>query len=234
MKAKKYLLTAISAMLLLTFVQSASAHMLFNYKTAEMQFYREEAYQTENGNPAYVPIFENQTFQADISFLTPDINFDLQEMEVKTFEFFDTVTSVITSGIFENGEVTGSYFWLEAWKIDGDIYTDWQLAFNITSNNLPNGTSAIAILTSRGNWDYFDISVHNYLYTRDMFETRLEVMAFFGGEYQGESSNDLPGLPRFSVKHISVPEPLTPALLLTGLIGILAARKIKSKSLSSK
>jgi hypothetical protein len=228
MKATKYFVTYLPALLFIMFSQGAAAHMLFNYKTAEMQFYSEEAYQTENGNPAYVPIFENQTFQADISFLTPDIVFDLEEMEVVTFEFNNPVTSVITSGVFENAKIEGSHFWLEAWKIDGEIYTDWHLLINIRNNNLPNGTSAFAILSSRGNWDYFDLVLSNYLYTRDMFEARLEVMAFFAGEHQGEYPNDLPGLPRFSVTHVSVPEPLTPALLLLGMVGIFVARKIST------
>ena len=232
MKANKYQLSTLSAMFLLIFTQGAAAHMLFNYKTAEMQFQREESYQTENGNPAHISLFDAQTFQFDVSFVTPDIDLDLEEMEVATFSFENPVTSVLGSGLFENIESIHSHLYLEAWKADGEIYTDWSLTFDFMNDNLPDGTVAFAYLSSHNKWDYMTILLHNYLYTRDMSEVRLEVQADFSGEYQGEYANDLPGLGRFSMEHVSVPEPLTPALLLTGLIGIFAVRKIKVKRLS--
>lgn len=228
MKTKQSFFPCLSALLFIIFSQGAAAHMLFNYKTAVMEFQREDSYQTENGNEANINLFNNYTFQADISFITPDINFDLEELEVATFKFINPVTSVITSGAIENAKIIQSYFWLEAWKVNGEIHTDWQLTFDVEDSNLPDDTVAQGYFTSRNNLDNVTIILHNYLYSRDSFETRLVVQADFGAEYLGDYPNDLPGLPRFSVKHITVPEPLTPALFLLGILSTVVVRRIKA------
>lgn len=228
MRTEKNFLSCLSALIFIIFSQSASAHMLFNYKTAEMQFQTEEAYQTENGNPAHINLMTNQTFQFDVSFVTPDLDLDLEEMEVVTFGFENAVTSVTASGLFENSKIEGSHLWLEVWKVDGELHTDWNLTLSIMSDNLPEGAVAYAYLTSENHWDYLHILLGNYLY---MHQVRLDVQAQFSGEYQGEYPNDTPGLGRFSMNHVSAPEPLTPALFLFGMAGIFAARKVKNKGI---
>lgn len=234
MKAKKHFLPAISALLLLTFVQSASAHMLLTYETAVMQWVGERS-SMQDGTPLYLDLYSGETFQFEISFVIPDIDFDsMGELEVIERRFNNAATNIRSSGFFEKNAIENSTLWFLVYKYEEHIYAEWELIVNFANNNLPNGTTARAYIYSVGDTDSMGLIVDNLHYSRSGFDAIIDIEAGFNGDYQGEYPNDLPGLPRFSVKHISVPEPLTPALLLTGLLGIFAARKIKSKTLSSK
>lgn len=234
MKAKRYFLSAISALLLLTFVQSASAHMLLTYETAVMKWTGEKS-QLQDGTPLYLDLYSGETFQFEISFALPDIDFDsMNELEVIERRINNVATNVRSSGVFETNTIVHSTFWFLAYKFEGKIYSEWQSIVDFVNNDLPNGTTARAFIYSGGNTDSMGLVVDNLHYSRSGFDAVIDLEAGFYGDYQGEYPNDIPEFPRFFVKHVSVPEPLTPALLLTGLLGIFAARKIKSKTLSSK
>lgn len=229
MKTKKYLLSTLSALFLLAFAQTASAHILFNYSTSEMNWASEKSYH-QDGSSFGMDILWGTKFQFDVSFITPDLDFDLEEMEVRAWQFENPVISVSPSYPFETIDIGSSSFWLEAFKIDGNIYTEWWLTFDIVGTNVVNGKVSASI-DSRGQWDYMALHVEDIHYTRYPFDGILDIDAKYEGEYNGEYSSEYPYFGRLFAKHVSVPEPLTPALLLTGLLGIFITRKIK-KNLS--
>ncbi len=198
MKTKKYLLSIISALFLFIFTQGASAHMLFTYETAEMKWIGETA-RLQDGTLLGLDYFWNDTFKLDVTFITPDINFDLDEMEVEVMEFDNPVVDVSVSNWFNTVSVERSWFWVEAYKVEGEIYTDWRLTFDIVDNSLPNGTALSASITSHNYSDYMTLSLDNYLYSRRGFEALIYVDAEFWGEYEGRDSNEYPGFGRFAV-----------------------------------
>ena len=230
MKTKQYFLSTLSSLLLLVAAQGSSAHILFTYQTAEMTWMGEKA-QLQDGTPIGMDFLYPYTFQFDISFITPDLDFDLEEMEVMYETFDNPVVSVSPSGMFQSFTVERSSFQIEAYKYEGNIYPEWLLTFDLIDNNSPDGLSLQASITSRGNWDYMTLSVDNFHYSRPMIDVVVDIDAEFYGEFNGQHPDEYPGgIPRLFAKQISVPEPLTPALLLTGLLGLFAARKIKSKT----
>lgn len=232
MKARKYLLSTLAALLPLTFVQSASAHMLLTYETAVMKWTGEKS-SLQDGTPLYLDLYSDTTFQFEIDFAIPDIDFNsMSELEVIDRRINNVATNVRSSGIFETNTLVHSTFWFSAYKYEGQIYTEWELIVDFVNNGLPNGATARAFIYSGGNTDSVGLIVDNLHYSRSGYDAVIDIEAGFYGDYQGEYPNEIPGLPRFSVKHVSVPEPLTPALLLTGLLGIFAARAIKSNAVT--
>jgi len=229
MKITKYLLSTLSAFFLFAFTQGASAHMLFTYQSSEMKWITEKSYSSDGVLLGIDALWYN-SFQFDITLITPDLDLNLDELEVRTMQFDNPIVSVSPSGLFRSPIVERSNFWLEAYKIDGHVYTDWTLTFDITDGNLPSGTLMTAAVTARGNWDYMTLDIDNFFYSRTGFTDFIDIDAEFAGEFQGQHPDEYPGgVHRLFGKHISVPEPLTPALLLTGLLGIFTARKLKSK-----
>jgi hypothetical protein len=224
MKTKKYFLSTLSALLLTVVTQTAAAHMLFTYQTAKMNWISEKTYDYD-GTQVYLDFFRGNEFQFDVSFITPDLNFDLDEGEVRTMQFDNPIVSVSPYAPFITLSIERSSFAIEAYKHEGTTYTDWSLIFDIINDDLNYDAVITASINSRGNWDYMSVHLEDYHYLRGTHEYILDSDAEFAGEYYGEYPNEVPGLPRFSMKHISVPEPLSPVLLLLGLAGIFATRK---------
>jgi len=206
--------------------------MLFTYETAEMKWTGEKS-SLQDGTPLYLDLMASDTFQFEISFIIPDIDFDaMNELEVIDRRINDVATNVRSSGVFENNIIEHSTFWFLAYKYEGYIYTEWNLMVDIANNNLPNGTTARALIMSSGDTDSAGVIVDNLHYKRLDYEEVIDIEAGFYGEYHGEYPNEVPGFPRFSMTYISVPEPLSPMLLLLGLTGIFVARKVTAKTLS--
>lgn len=227
MNVKKYFLSTLSTLFLFAIAQGASAHILFNYSTAEMNWINEKSYR-QDGSSFDMDILWGNKFQFDVSFITPDLSFDLEDAELRAWQFENPVISVSPSYPFETIDIGNSSFWLEAFKVDGNIYTDWLLTFDIIGSNVVNGKVSASV-ESRGQWDYMALHVEDLHYTRYPIDVILDIDAEYAGGYNGEYSSEYPYLGRLFPTHVSVPEPLTPILFLAGLIGIFAARKIKTK-----
>lgn len=229
MKARKYFLSILSPLLLMMFTQATSAHMLFTYESSVMNWMGEKAYY-QDGTPIGMDFLAPYTFQFDVTLITPDIHFDLDEMEMVAMEFDNPIVNISSYSLFHTISIERSRFWVEAYKYEGKIYTDWMLTFDISDNTSHDDMSLQASIMSRGNSDLMSLHVDNFRYTRTMIDVVVDVDAEFYGEYWGEYTNEYsdehPNFGRFLGKHISVPEPLSPILLLLGLTGIFAARKI--------
>jgi hypothetical protein len=231
MKRFNYFSYALSTLILMAFTQSVSAHILFSYKTAEMDWISEKTY-SQDGTPVNIDFLWDYTFQFDVSFVTPDLDFHLEEMETKSIQVDNPVLSVSTSAPFQTISIENSIFLIEAFKVEGNIYKNWYLTFDILDSNLSNDTVMSASIYSSDSWDYMKLRVEDLHYSRANFNAIIDINAEFLGEYNGEYSNEYPDLGRLIAKYIAVPEPSPPALILLGLASIFAVRKMKGNKLS--
>lgn len=232
MNAKNYFLSSLSVLLLSVVTQNASAHLVFHYQTAEMNWLNETSNIQGESTISGSDYLMFQTFQFDVTFITPDLDFDLDELEIITMEFDNPVVSVSSTGFFQPTSIERSNFKFDAYNIEGIIYTDWMLTFDIIDDSLPNNTALSASVTSRGFWDYMTLHVDTFHYRRKDFEVILDIDAEFEGEYSGEYSTEYPHFGRLSVSEVSVPEPLSPLLILSGLVAVFSIRKMKAKDFS--
>lgn len=241
MKIERLFLSLIITLLSLLFTQAASAgYMKYTYQTSIMYSTSEQTYDKDGHSPP-VEFFWNTEEQFNVEFIIPELDYELEEMEVFYKVFENPVVSVTSANFFGNATITSSSFALEAWKVEGQIYQDWSLLIDIADTSFPGNTERRASLSLHGAWDNMTLYQDNY-YTKRCsghYPPEWEMGCWEGTydsivEFQGENTSvpldEYPGgIIRLFGERLSVPEPLSPLLLLTGLAGMFFSRRIKFK-----
>ena len=248
MKAEMYFFSIILPLLLIPFSQSASAaYIKYTYQTPIMSVTSERSY-NDDGHIPPRELFGSATEQLDIAMILPEIEFELQaleEMEVFYKVYDNPVVSITGSTFFKTMTIDSSRFRFEAWKVDGEIYQDWWLSFAITDSNYPDDMERRASISATGSSNYMTLYQDNY-YARGCagqyppewemgcWDGVYDSVVEFQGEYISPPESESPGgIYRMSGQRISVSEPLTPILLLTGLAGLFFSRRLTFKSSES-
>lgn len=221
----KYFLYFASTIFAMALSCSASAYMKYTYETALMKWAWDETSYYEDGTSARSEALWYSEFQFSIDFIIPEINFDLDDGEVRVYEFHNPVVSVTTSDLFQTVSVESSHFFMETWKAEGDIYKSWYLNLDITSPGFPLGEGLSASIKSGNDSDSMQLRLDKFRHTSRGFTQIIDVDAFFSGYYYGPPFPEPDGIYRLTSQKISVPEPFSPLLLLTGLAGIFVTRK---------
>jgi hypothetical protein len=242
MKFERYFSSIVITLLSLLFTQAASAgYMKYTYQTSIMHATSERTYDKDGYSPP-AEFFWNAEEQFNVEFIIPELDYELEEMEVFYKVFENPVVSVTSANFFRNATITSSSFALEAWKIDGYIIQSWSLSIDIADNSFPNNVERRASLSLNGGWDYMTLYQDNYYIKRcsGHYPPEWEMGCWSGTydsivEFQGEDTrlplDEYPGgIFRLFGERVSVPEPLSPMLLLTGMAGILFSRRIKFRS----
>jgi len=237
MKTERYFLLIILPLLLIPCAQSASAaFMKYTYQTPLMNVTSEHSYDDDGIQPAR-ELFLNATEQLDIAMILPEIEFELEDMEVFYKVYDNPVVSITGSTFFNTITIDSSQFIFETWKADGEIYQDWWLTFDITDSNYPDDMERRASFTSTLWSSHMTLYQDNY-YARGcagQYPPEWEMGCWEGVydsvvEFQREDisppDDEYPGgIDRMIGQRISVSEPLAPILLLTGLAGLFFKRQ---------
>ncbi len=232
-------------LLSLLFAQSASAaYMKYTYQTPIMNLISEQSYDDE-GFPPGRDLFWNATEQFTITMILPEIKYELEEMEGFYKVFSSPVISVTGSNFFNVINIDSSTFILEAWKEDGVIYHNWWLSFFVSDTNYPGDMERRASFTSTGSLNSMILYQDNY-YARGCagqyppewqmgcWEGVFDSVVEFEGDYMDLPGGEYPGgIYWMSGYKISVSEPLTPMLFLTGLAGLFMSRRLALKNSES-
>lgn len=238
MKTEKYLCSILLTLLSLLFASITSAsYIKYTYQTPIMDVIKDQSY-FEDGIPVGLDLFWEKQIQLDVAFIIPELNFNLDEGKVLYKQFGNPVTSVSASDFFHSITINHSRFIIEAYKIDGEIFQDWRLTFDITDSNFPNNMERRSSVELSGSTDYMKFYQDDYLYQKPywngsgyswdkyLIDTEVE----FQGEYAGEILDEYPGgIYRLFGSRIPVPEPTSPLLLLAGLGGMFFIRRCKQK-----
>lgn len=242
MKTERYFLSIIITLLSLLFTQAASAgYMKYTYQTSLMHATNEQSYDADGNSPA-IDLFWNAEEQFNVEFIIPELDYELEEMEVFYQVYENPVVSVTAANFFSNVTINSSHFRLEAWKVDGQLYQDWWLSIDITDSSFPGDMKRRASLSSSNGWDDMTLYQDNYYIKRcsghyppewemGCWEGTYDSVVEFRGEDTSVPLDEYPGgIFRLFGERVSVPEPLSPMLLLTGLVGILFSRRIKFRN----
>lgn len=242
MKTERYFLSIIITLLSLLFAQAASAgYMKYTYQTSLLHATNEQSYDADGNSPA-IDLFWNAEEQFNVEFIIPELEFELEEFEVFYQVFENPVVSVTAANFFNTVIINSSHFRLEVWKVDGQLYQDWWLSIDITDSSFPGDMERRAFLSSNNGWDNMTLYQDNYYIKRcaGQYPPEWEMGCWEGTydsvvEFQGEDASvpldEYPGgIFRLFGERVSVPEPLSPMLLLTGLVGILFSRRIKFRN----
>lgn len=213
---------------------TASAYYKINYQSADLTWQSEE-YRLDNDDYAYGgDFFFYETINFDVELIIPEFEFPNVEPVLLTFD--DVVVDINTSNLFASPVVTNSRFELEL--TPGNVlYPWWSLTFDVVDSQNPgNGAISSGTYSAAGSleWNadgsgtgsgYADFMYHldNWVYQRHDMVWVLDSEVHFVAD-----TNSL------TIEKMSVPEPLSPVLLLLGLAGIFATRKMKVKTHSDK
>lgn len=207
---------------------NASAYYKINYESADFTWQSEE-YRLDNDDYAYGgDFFFYETINFDIELIIPE--FEFPDIEPVLYTFDDVVVGINTSNFFASPVVTNSRFELELTPQDV-LNPLWSLTFDLVDNRNPanNPISSGTYLASGslewnadgsgtgGGWADFVYHLDNWVYKRHDVEWVLDSEVHFVTETN-----------RLTIEKVSVSEPLSPALLLLGLVGIFATRKMKT------
>ncbi|PUA30207.1 MAG: hypothetical protein B0W54_06760 [Cellvibrio sp. 79] len=242
MKIERYFLSVMITLLSLLFTQAASAgYMKYTYQTPVMYATGEQSYD-EDGNSPSMEFFWKAEEQFNVEFIIPELDYELEEMEVFYKVFEDPVISVTSANFFRNATITSSSFALEAWKVEGFIIQSWSLSIDIADSSFPNNMERRASLSLNGGWDHMTFYQDNFYIKRcaGQYPPEWEMGCWSGTydsvvEFRGEDTSfpldEYPGgIFRLFGERVSVPEPLSPLLLLTGVVGIFFSRRIKFRN----
>lgn len=202
----------------------AFAYLKVNYSSGDLTWQSEELRFGDDDYVYYGDFFINQTISFNIDFIIPE--FSATEPELLIFD--DVITNINTSSIFTSPLITNSRFELTP---DLPQYTAWSLTFDvIDSAPLANGTAsggsfAVGGLielnpdgsgTSLGSANFL-YHWDNWIYKRQQMEWTLNTDVHFAN-YESQ----------LTIEKISVPEPFSIGLLLTGLsLTVFIRRRIK-------
>lgn len=236
MKIAKYLYSMISILFLFIGAQSAFAgYMKYTYTTAVMNACCEQTV-TQDGENFGTELFWDTQEQLEIEFVIPEIDFIDLLTSYATFE--NPVTRVVATNFFPNITINSSQFIIEASGNADEFYLSWWLYLDITDSSFPNGMTRNASFKTSGDFDYMRFNQDNFYYRRcagqyppewnmGCYENVYDSYVEFAGYYEGGNTEYPGGIYRLHGERISVPEPFSPLLLLTGFAGIFFARRMK-------
>lgn len=198
---------------------NAIAYMKINYKTDDLVWFDEQL--RYDGYTNIADFFWEEKINFDIDLIVPDFEFSGSEM---IFTFEDPVIDVKASNFFNSMEITNARAEIVFFPFEESLITEFLLTFDIIDLVKPvNGTaqggtfSALTIMNAgtpsninRVNFDYY---LDNWIYTRGGMESELSSSVQFRSENSW-----------LTIEKISVPEPFSPALMLTGLAFMFLAR----------
>lgn len=213
---------------------AASAHYKINYESSDL-IWQSEDYRLDGDD--YISggdFFSSQTIDFDVELIIPE--FEFPDVAPVLYTFDDVVVGIHTSNLFVSPVVTNSRFELELtqqnvlvplWSLSFDVVDNQSSGHNGTSSGRYSATGSIDWDASgSGNssgWADFVYYLDNWVYTRHDMEWILDSEVHFTTETN-----------RLTIEKVSVPEPLSPVLLLLSLASIFAARKMKVKTLPDK
>ena len=240
MKAERYFLSIMIAVLTIIFTQNVSAtYMKYTGQSPLMTYAGGQEYY-QDGAPAGLDLFLYSKVQFDVEFIIPEIKYELDETRHFFIEFENPVVKVTASDFFKSIAINNSRFSLEIWEAMDEIYFGWLLTIDITESSFPQGSEKRASIEFGSSSGRATIYQDNYFYRRcgpyppewnmGCHEAVLDMVTDFSGEHTGEYLEEYPGglLGLFGTP-VSVSEPFTITILLTGLAGLFFARRIKSK-----
>lgn len=218
MKFSKPLIQLAFLFCLSIFSPCLSAHLLITYTSGNMLWKEEQSDYINSGEYWDSSYFANDEVKFEVSFITPDFELDTGEWQYLTF--YDPVVSFSSSHFFESYTIDGSgYFSLE---LAGDnSFRNWFFSLGVTENNNASGIKEYGIF-SAGGWldsmagggaarEQLIYTKKDWSFTHHNLLWEADTIATFGGEsFDG----------KLTIKQISLPEPVTPLLLLTGLFSI--------------
>lgn len=241
MKTERYFFSIIITLLLLPIAQSASAaYMKYTYQTPVMNIISEQSY-NDQGIPPGRELFLDATEQLDIALIIPEIEFELEEMEVFYKVYENPVIGITGSNFFNDITIGSSSFTFETWKLDGQIIQNWWLTVDITDSNFPDDMERRASFQTTGSSSYLTLYQDNFYaqgcdggyppeWEMGCWEGVYDSVVEFQGDYTTPLDPEYPGgINRMHGESIAVSEPLTPALMLTGLAVFFFARRVKFK-----
>jgi len=203
---------------------SAFAYLKVSYDSGELTWQSEELRFGDEDYVYYGDFFIDQTIRFNVDFIVPEFS----ATEPTHLIFDDVITNISTSTIFGSPLVTKSRFELTP---DFPLYTAWSLTFDVIDNApLATGTASggsfsvggLIELNSDGSgvsWGSANFLYHwdNWVYKRHDMQWILNTDVHFANlETQ------------LTIEKVSVPEPFSIGLLLTGLsLIVFSRRKIK-------
>lgn len=237
MKVAKCFYSMMSILFLFLAAQSAFAGLMkYTYTSTVMDACCERT-TDQDGDATGTQLFWDAQEQLEIEFIIPEIDF--RDLLTSYMVFENSVTRVTAKNFFSDVTINSSEFYLEGSEYEGEIYVYWWLNLEFTDTSFPDGmTRKASFQTSGGSFDYMEFNQENFYYRRcagqyppewnmGCYEAIYDSYVEFLGYYDGDSNEYPGGIYRLYGERISVPEPFSPLLLLTGLGGIFFARRVK-------
>lgn len=207
------------------------AYLKINYDSSE-SIWESEELRFDGDDYVYYwsDFFVNQTIDFDLEIIIPE--FELPQTEPVYLTFDDVVVSITASNLFGSPVVTKSRFNLELLP-GNELYPSWGLSFDVIDSQKPsNGTASGGSFWAGGSFEWnadgsasgfgdgnFNYYLDNWVYRRQQMEWILNSDVYFRS-YES----------RITIEKVSVPEPFSLALMLTGLSAIVFTRRqIKRK-----
>lgn len=240
MKAVKYLFLSLNLFSSIFFAQpSFAGYLKYHYQSSVMMACCEHTVDQKSGLPS--ELFLNAEEQLSLYFISPDLSSDLQEGEVAAKTIENPQVVITGSNYFLNPTTYNSHFWVESEMLDGFISQRWELTFDIIDDRFPSDLVRRASVRL-GSSDVMTFQQENYYYKRcgpyppewqmgcssGVYDSTVEFYSFYEG-------SDLPldqyrgGIYRLHGEPLSVTEPFTYMLLVTGLAGLFFSRRNKLK-----
>ncbi|MEN0039032.1 MAG: PEP-CTERM sorting domain-containing protein [Cellvibrio sp.] len=219
----KYLL----CILCTAWASSAFAYLKVSYDSGDLTWQSEELRFGDEDYVYYGDFFIDQTISFNVDFIIPEFS----ATEPTHLIFDDVISNISTSTIFTSPLITNSRFELTP---DLPLYTAWSLTFDVIDNApLANGTASGGSFSVGGlielNPDGSGVSwgSANFLYYWNNWVYRRHDMEWILNTDVHFANFESP----LTIEKISVSEPLSLGLLLTGL-SLIAFTRRKTKRIS--
>ena len=227
MKTISSVLAILSCALMTLLSAHAAAYLKFTYQSADMMYMGEQtAYTPDDYSPS--SFFEQEAFQWEVTFVVPDFEVGISNY----FTVENPVVSVTTSNFFESFTIDSSSVTFELWPLppEEDFFSSWNLTFAITEQDSPNiGATRHGIFSASGGLhpdtlgqSTFTLHQDNWIWTHHNIDWEFDSIV----EYWGEGNYT-------TIEKMSVPEPVAPLLLLSGLTFITVARRARNQGIKS-
>lgn len=228
MKLTKYLLAITTTIATLLFTSSAFAYIKITYEGSFIPWESEYTEYGDWGEPS--SFFQNDVAHIEATFIIPDFQVPLDEWKYLEFKnsaiavkssFFDSVT------IDPESYIGFSYY-------PGNTNSNFYISLAFTAADTPTtGANRHGLFTTNGMFDEgysdvitrqeaFTLTQNNWIWKNEFDEVLIPstTASFFNSTTNA----------RLNIERVTVPEPLSPLLLLSGLAGIFVVRKMNTKT----